>query len=301
MGRIAFVFSGQGAQCAGMGRSFYESSDAVRELFDEAEKIRPGTLEMCFSGSAQDLQRTENTQPCLYLSDLAAALAMNERGIEAGAAAGFSLGEIPALAFAKSFTYADGFRIASVRGVEMGKSEPASMAAVLKLDDETVISVVSGIDGVWAVNFNSPGQVVISCRDGKFEEAAEKLKAAGGRIIPLKVGGGFHSPLMDGASHTFAAALLDFDVAMPQIPVYADRTAQIYADSPMRELPLQITSPVRWSKLIENMTADGFDTFVECGVGSTLKGLISRIVPQARVFSVTDRESADAAAKEILS
>ena len=183
--------------------------------FRRSGKNPPGTLEI-LSACARDLQRTE-TQPCLYLSDLAAALAMNERGIEAGAAAGFSLGEIPALAFAKSFTYADGFRIASVRGVEMGKSEPASMAAVLKLDDETVISVVSGIDGVWAVNFNSPGQVVISCRDGKFEEAAEKLKAAGGRIIPLKVGGGFHSPLMDGASHTFAAAFLDFDVAMPQI------------------------------------------------------------------------------------
>lgn len=299
MGKIAFVLSGQGAQHPGMGKSFYDAFSSVRVLFDEAEKYRPGTLEQCFSGTEEELKRTENTQPCLYLADLAAAIALTECGVKPEAAAGFSLGEIPALAYAGAFSYSDGFRIACIRGCEMSKTEPAAMAAVLKLADSVVVDTVAEIEGAWAVNFNSPGQVVVSCRLEKLEEVKARLKEAGGNILPLKVGGGFHSPLMLPAAERFAEALEAFEIRMPSLPVYADRTAAIYGENPKAELPRQIASPVLWSKLISNMAQDGFDTFVEVGVGKTLTGLIRRILPAAKLYTVTNAEEARAAAEEI--
>ncbi len=292
MGKIAFVLSGQGAQCAGMGKSFYDEFPTVHTLFDEAEAYRPGTLNQSFQGTDEELKQTENTQPCLYLADLAAALALTECGVKPEAVAGFSLGEIPALAYAGAFSYLEGFKIACVRGAEMGKADPAAMVAAIKLDDEAVIRAVADIDGAWAVNFNSPGQVVVSCRAEKLNEVTAKLKEAGARVMPLKTSGGFHSPLMENAAGNFAAALESMPIHMPELTVYADRTASVYAENPKIELPRQMVSPVLWSKLITNMAGDGYDTFIETGVGTTLTGFIRRILPEAKVYSVTNAEEA---------
>ena len=301
MGKVAFVFSGQGAQHPGMGRSLYENYPSVKKLFDEAESVRSGTLGMCFDSTDEELKKTDNTQPCLYLCDLAAALALKEEGVCADACAGFSLGELSALAYAGAYPYLDGFRISCYRGAEMAKAPAASMLAVLKLSDEEVCNSLKDINGAWAVNFNSPGQVVVSCLDSALSAVAAKLKEAGGRVMPLKVGGGFHSPLMEDASEKFAEYIKKFNITKPVLPVYADRTAEIYSASPTNELPLQMKSPVKWRLLIEKMYTDGFDTFIECGVGNTLVGLIRRILPDAAVYSATDTEEIKNAARNLLS
>nr|MBQ4319781.1 ACP S-malonyltransferase [Clostridia bacterium] len=161
MSKIAFVFSGQGAQKAGMGRSFYDNAEEVKTLYDAAENIRPGTIAQSFDGSDAELCQTVNTQPCLYLCDLAAAVTLNSLGVKADAAAGFSLGEIPALAFSGAYSRLDGFVHAIRRGEFMAKAaeaNPASMAAILKLSDEAVIEICDSV-GAWPVNFNCPGQV----------------------------------------------------------------------------------------------------------------------------------------------
>jgi len=299
MSKIAFVFSGQGAQAAGMGKSFYDNDTEVRALYDACEAIRPGTLEMSFNGSDEELKLTENTQPCLYLSDLAAAIALKNLGVKPEAAAGFSLGEIPALAFAGAYSHTDGFKHAIKRGEfmsEAAKHNPASMAAVLKMSEEEVCGICEKIGGAWAVNFNCPGQVAVAHLSDKAGELMSAVKEAGGRMIPLKVSGGFHSPLMTSASEAFGAYLDTADIALPALTAYSNVTGDVYSDSPRALLTRQINSPVKWTKLINNMAADGIDTFIECGVGTALKGLISKILPEARVMSATTFEEAKEAA-----
>jgi [acyl-carrier-protein] S-malonyltransferase len=302
MGRLAFVFSGQGAQRAGMGHSFYESDPAVRALFDQAEAERPGTRAQCFSGTDEELKLTENTQPCLYLADLAAALAMQNIGLHPDAVAGFSLGEIPALAFAGAYTPGVGFQVASLRGrfmAEAAREKPAGMLAVLRLDDAAVEAVCAEIPLAWPVNYNAPGQVVVSCAEESLSALREAIKKAGGRAVPLAVSGGFHCPLMEGAAARFNKALSGLDLKTPALPVYANCTARPYEGQPAPLMTQQLTSPVLWRRLIENMALDGFDTFVEVGVGATLKGLIERILPQSRVFSVSNTEEAASVLKEV--
>lgn len=169
MGKTAFLFSGQGAQRAGMGKEFYEHFTSVRALFDAAEELRPGTLQQMFAGSDDELRQTENTQPCLYLADLAAAYALRDSGLQPEAVAGFSLGEIPALAFAGAYDALTGFRLACARGASMaraGKNVNASMAAIVKLPDETVERLCAAYDHVWPVNYNCDGQIAVSGRPG---------------------------------------------------------------------------------------------------------------------------------------
>ena len=294
MGKVAFVFSGQGAQHVGMGQALYEAYPAVKALFDAAEASRPGTLAQMFEGDGADLKQTQNTQPCLFLTDLAAALALKENGIEPEGLAGFSLGEIPALALGGAFSYADGFSIAARRGAEMAKASEGiecAMMAVVKLPTEQVEELAKPYDKVWPVNYNSPVQLVCSGDKAQLEALGKDVKAAKGRGVMLAVSGAFHSPYMTAAVEPFGKALEGFALQTPQIPVYANATAAPYTDDVKGTMLTQIDHPVQWTRLIRRMAEDGFDTFIECGVGTTLQKLVGQILPDAKVAHVEDAES----------
>ncbi len=298
MGKIAFVFSGQGAQHVGMGQDFYENIPAVKSLYEAAEGIRPGTLEQCFTGDGEALKQTENTQPCLYLADIAAAIALRENGITPDGLAGFSLGEIPALAFGGAYTPEDGFKIAAMRGANMAKASvgvEASMMAIVKIPTEQAEEVAKPYDKVFPVNYNSPMQLVVSGDKEQLGELRKAVKEAGGRAVPLAVSGAFHSPYMTPAVEPFGKELENFDVKLPEIPVYANYTAQPYEGDPKALMCSQINHPVQWTKLIRNMAAEGFDTFIECGAGNTLQKLVSQILPESTCLCVENMEGLQAA------
>ena len=198
MKKIAFVFAGQGAQYSGMGRSLYETSPAVKALYDSAEILRPGTMAQSFSGTEEELRQTVNTQPCLYLVDLAAALALEEAGIHADLCAGFSLGEAAALAYAGAYSYTDGFALISKRAQymhEASRGMDPGMAAVMKLDAEVIEKICAETEDVYPVNYNSPGQIAISGTQAGIAAFREKTASLGGRIMDIPVSGAFHSPL----------------------------------------------------------------------------------------------------------
>lgn len=293
MGKIAFVFSGQGAQKAGMGQNFYEGNATVKALFDAAELHRGGTLEQCFSGTAEELKETQNTQPCLYLTDLAAAIAVAEAGIQPQGVAGFSLGELPALAFAGAYSHLDGFQLACARGNAMAKAaaeHPASMLAVMKLEKETIEEICGQFRQVYPVNDNAPGQLVVAGAAEEMEDFKKAIRDAGGRGLPVAVGGGFHSPFMDEASKAFAEAAKAYAMQQPETPVYSNFTTEPYTEAVLELMTQQINHPLRWQESIRQMAADGFDTFIEVGIGDTLKKLIKRILPEAKVYSVSNPE-----------
>lgn len=293
MGKIAFVFSGQGAQKAGMGKSFYDSKQSIKNIFDGAEEIRPNTLNQCFFGTDEELKNTENTQPCLYLTDLAAALALKEEGITPDGVAGFSLGEIPALAFAGAYDYLDGFRLACFRGQVMAREaekNPGSMLAVMKLENSKVEEICRKFEMVYPVNYNGPGQLVVAGKKEEMEAFSQAIREAGGRGMPIAVGGGFHSPFMKEAAKDFAQVLMEYEIQKPEIPVYSNYMAKPYEDDVRAWMAPQIDNALRWQESIEQMAADGFDTFIEVGVGNTLKKLISRILPDSKVYSVSSME-----------
>ena len=302
MGKIAFMFSGQGAQKAGMGKDFYDNCPKVKELFDSCEALRPGTLDQCFNGSDEVLRETANTQPCLYLADIAAAISLKEAGVTPSGLAGFSLGEIPAMAFGGGYTYEEGFMIASSRGAIMGRETAkvdSSMMAVVKLTDEKVEELCSKYSDVYPVNYNCPGQLTVAGIKSQLDQLKGDVKEAGGRGIPLSVSGGFHSPFMDGASQEFGRYLQGVSVALPEITVYSNFTGMPYEGDPKELLTKQINNPVRWSKIINGMWEDGYDVFIETGVGNVLKNLVVKTLPQAKVFNVQNMEDVKAVTEEL--
>lgn len=302
MGKLAFVFSGQGAQYSGMGKSLYETVPGAKKLYDTCEEIRPGTMEQSFSGSDEELRDTKNTQPCMYLVELAAAEALRERGITAEGVAGFSLGEVSALAYAGAYSYEDGFRIVAKRGACMSKAaaeHDTAMAAVLKLDEKTVADAAACFDDLYAVNFNCPGQVVVSGLKSSVDAFSDAVKRLGGRMIPLAVSAAFHSPFMADAAKEFSGALVDYPICLPDLPVYANLTAKPYDRSPAEMLTEQMQNPVLWQQTIENMIADGYTDFIEVGPGKTLCGLIKKISKEVRVYSVQDAESLENTCAEV--
>ncbi len=302
MGKLAFLFAGQGAQTPGMGKELYEANSAAKDAFDIVEAARPGTLEDCFSGAPEHLAKTSVTQPCVYAVDLAAATALTGAGVQPDGAAGFSLGELAALTFAGVFAPEVGARLVCKRGELMehaAAANPGGMAAVLRLADEQVEALCAQFQNLWPVNYNCPGQLVVAGDAAALPEFCAAVKEAGGMAKPLPVGGAFHTPFMEEASEQFARLLAETDMAAPRIPVYANRTALPYETPYADTLAAQMRSPVRFTNTILQMGADGFDTFVELGPGKTLSGFVRRILPEAKICNVQDSETLSAALAEL--
>lgn len=292
--KVALLFAGQGAQYGGMGHDLYQHNAAARRVFERAEKVRPGICELCFNGTAEQLRQTVNAQPAIFCVDVAAAMALADTGLAPTMLAGFSLGELAALAFADSLSLEDGLRLVGERGRLMqlaGDENPSAMLAVLKLDNQQVEELCGRYAQVYPVNYNAPGQLIVA---GLAEELAgfgEDVRRAGGRVMPLPVSGGFHCHFMARAATGFAAALPGFSFSQPCLPLYANYHAQPYMGDMAELLVKQMTNPVQWQASIEHMAKDGATVFVEVGPGSTLSNLVTRIVPQAAVYNVEDSES----------
>ena len=296
MDQIAFLFSGQGAQAPGMGQSWMQYGGSAQKVFTMAEALRPGTQAQCFAGDKATLSQTENTQPCLFCVDLAAAEALREAGITPAAVAGFSLGEIPALAFAGMLSWEEAFALVVARGQAMqacAQKNPGAMAAVLGLADEQV-EAISREHGVFPVNYNCPGQLVVAGEALAMEAAVQAFKAEKGRVIPIGVSGPFHTPYMQSAKEALEAFLAAHPLAVPQLPVYANRTGEPYREPLGPWLCEQVANPVRWKETLLAMWAAGIRVFIEVGIGKTLCGLVKKTLPQAKALSVTDEESLQA-------
>ena len=293
MGKIAFVFSGQGDQYPGMGKTLYDKYDSARRVFEFCERYRPGTIRQCFEGTEEELKETANTQPCMFAMELAAAEVLMGKDIFPDAVAGFSLGEVAAATFAQVFSLMEGFKLVTKRGELMQKAaekHDTAMAAVLKLSEEAVRELCSKHEGIYPVNFNCPGQISVSGLATEMPAFIADVKASGGRAVPLRVKGAFHSPFMQEAANDFARELAEVTIHEPKCVLYSDVTAQPYGDA-AELLSKQIASPVLWEKIVRNMIASGIDTFIEVGPGKTLINMIKKTDPAVTVYSVSDLDS----------
>ena len=291
MGKIAFVFSGQGDQFPGMGKDLADKYPSAKSVFDMCDGIRPGTSEQCFNGTEEELKETKNTQPCLFAMELAAANVLFDKGVKPEALAGFSLGEVTAATAAGIFDNETGFRLVCKRG-ELMQTEAekfdTSMAAVVKLTPEQVQDVCAKYSDVYPVNFNCPGQITVSGLASQMKDFSADVKAAGGRALPLKLKGAFHSPFMNAASEAFRVELENVKINKGNITLYSDLTSMPYTDDVAELLSKQICSPVLWEKIVRNMIADGFDTFIEIGPGRTLTNMIKKISADVKAQTVEE-------------
>ncbi len=291
MGKIAFVFSGQGDQFPGMGKNLADKYPSAKSVFDMCDGIRPGTSEQCFNGTEEELKETKNTQPCLFAMELAAANVLFDKGVRPEALAGFSLGEVTAATAAGIFDNETGFRLVCKRG-ELMQTEAekfdTSMAAVVKLTPEQVQDVCAKYSDVYPVNFNCPGQITVSGLASQMKDFSADVKAAGGRALPLKLKGAFHSPFMNAASEAFRVELENAKINKGNITLYSDLTSMPYTDDVAELLSKQICSPVLWEKIVRNMIADGFDTFIEIGPGRTLTNMIKKISADVKAQTVEE-------------
>lgn len=292
--KVAFVFSGQGAQCPGMGKALCGQSEAAAAVFRMADRIRPGTSQQCFEGTKEELDTTINTQPCLFTVDLAAARAVEALGVKADFAAGFSLGEIAALAFSGILTEENAFRLVCKRAEFMqtaAEHNPGAMGAVLGMKEETLNDILKDFPKAQAVNFNCPGQIVVAAREQDMEPFASAVSGNGGKFRRLAVSGAFHSHFMDSASENMREYVVPLPVQSGNIPVYANFTAEPYdedAEAVKGLIVRQICNAVRWQQTVEHMIRDGASVFIEVGEGKVLSGLIRKISKEVKVLHYTE-------------
>lgn len=291
----AFVFPGQGAQFVGMGKDLYNSSDLAKELFDKANDILGYKItDIMFEGTDEDLRQTQVTQPAVFLHSVISAFCLGD-DFNPEMTAGHSLGEFSALVAAGALSFEDGLKLVYARAMAMQKAcdaTPSTMAAIIALPDEKVEEIcaeVNKTDICIPANYNCPGQVVISGTQPGIEKACKLMTEAGAkRALPLKVGGAFHSPLMDSAKQELAEAIQKTTFNKPKCPVYQNVDGKPHTNpEEIKELLIaQLTSSVRWTQTVQNMVADGATEFVECGPGRVLQGLIRKIDSSVEVKGI---------------
>ena len=287
---MVYIFPGQGAQYVGMGKDLYESNAQAKEMFERANELLGFRItDIMFEGTSEELKQTKVTQPAVFLHSVILAKTL---GVESAAVAGHSLGEFSALVVAGALSFEEGLMLVSKRAMAMQRACelcPGTMAAVLNLPNETVEQVCEGVDGVVvAANYNCPGQLVISGAVGAVEEACVKMKEAGARrALVLPVGGAFHSPLMEPARKELEEAISSASFRTPTCPIYQNVDAKPHTlpEEIKQNLIEQLTAPVRWTQIVEQMTNDGFAEFTELGPGTVLQGLVRKISSSAVVES----------------
>lgn len=300
----AYIFPGQGAQFTGMGLGLYQQSEKARYLFEQANHILGFEItKVMFEGTDDELKQTSVTQPAIFLHSVILAQTVDDFApdrFDVSMVAGHSLGEFSALVAAGALSFEDGLRLVAQRASAMQKAcelNPSTMAAVLGLPDETIericlqVATESGFkEVIIPANYNCPGQVVISGSLEGVRLAGEKLKEAGAkRVLPLQVGGAFHSPLMEPARAELAQAIATTPFSQPRCPIYQNVNAKpaTDVDTIKANLIAQLTAPVRWTQSVEAMGADGATVFIECGPGKVLQGLVKKIIPTAETQGVT--------------
>lgn len=299
------MFPGQGAQKAGMGKDFYEQSETARQVIDKASELLDIDMkELCFEENDR-LDQTEYTQAALVTVCMAMEHVLRERGLKADVTAGLSLGEYCAIASAGGMSTEDAITTVRKRGILMQNAVPGgkgSMAAVLGLTGEVIENAIADIDGVSIANYNCPGQIVITGWKESVEKASEALKEAGAkRVLPLNVSGPFHSPMLTEAGEELGKVLENVEVSPLTIPYVTNVTAEYVTDITETKalLAKQVASSVRWQQSVENMIADGVDTFVEIGPGKTLAGFMRKINREVKVYNVGTWEDVDKVVSEL--
>ena len=285
-----YVFPGQGAQFSGMGKELYEQNAEAKAMFERANEILGFRItDIMFEGTSEELKQTKVTQPAIFLHSVILAKVL---GVEPAAVAGHSLGEFSALVVAGALSFEEGLQLVSKRAMAMQSACEATqgtMAAILALPDKTIEDICAKVEGVViAANYNCPGQLVISGAIEAVNEACSQLKEAGARrALILPVGGAFHSPLMEPARQELAEAIEAASFNKPRCPIYQNVDAKPHTcpTEIKQNLMAQLTSPVRWTQTIEQMSADGFNSYIELGPGNVLQGLIRKISANAEVES----------------
>jgi [acyl-carrier-protein] S-malonyltransferase len=288
----AYIFPGQGAQFAGMGKHLYETHEQAKTLFEDANEILGFSItDVMFDGSAEDLKQTKVTQPAIFLHSVISAIILGDE-FKPAMVAGHSLGEFSALVAVGALSFEDGLRLVAARANAMQKAcelQPSAMAAIIGLDDFTVEDICQrSSDIVVPANYNCPGQLVISGTIAGIDKACEDLITAGAKkAVKLTVGGAFHSPLMEAARVALEHAIVNTTVKTPVCPVYQNIDAKPYSDPGMirKNLIAQLTGAVRWTQTVKNMMADGATSFTEVGPGNVLQGLVKKVDRQMETSS----------------